>query len=78
MRMKNDIKPNAMKIDFKEDEFIISFAEIEGEDHPTVEKEAQLSFLPKQMLSVINPMIKSVIDYQEKFGIDLGINKKEW
>ena len=74
--MKNSVKPNAMKVDFNEDKFVISFAEIEGEDHPVVNNEIELMFLPKQMMSVINPMIEAVIKYQREHHINLGINER--
>ena len=28
---------------------------------------------PRNMLSVITPMVSAVVDYQKQFGVDLGI-----
>lgn len=73
--MKDTIKPNAFKIDFNENEFIISFADMEDEDQ--IKKEIDIKFLPEQIMSVIAPLIASVVEYQNKFGVDLGINNEE-
>lgn len=72
--MKQTFKPNAFKINFNENEFVVSFAETEKDDE--LKNEVNLQFVPEQIMSVIAPMFSSVIEYQEKYGADLGIKKK--
>lgn len=73
--MNDTFKPNAFKINFNENEFVVSFAETDGDEN--IRNEVNLEFCPEQIMSVIAPMFASVIDYQEKFNKNLGLVKEE-
>ena len=73
--MNNTFSPNAFKINFNEDVFQVSFAE-EG-DNSVMINEVNLQFAPDTIMSVIAPLFGAVVEYQEKYGKDIGIKKKE-
>ena len=73
--MNNTIKPNAFKINFNENEFVVSFAETD--DTENVMNEINLKFEPEQIMSVIAPLFASVVEYQEKFKKNLGLVKED-
>jgi hypothetical protein len=73
--MNGTIKPNAIKIEFTQEEFRIFFAVIDGENNAT--EEVQVAIAPNNVLSVVAPMVNAVVDYQKQFNIDLGIKTPE-
>ena len=72
--MNNTFKPNAFKIEFNEEEFRVSFAE-EG-DNSVMINEVNLQFAPDTIMSVIAPLFGAVVEYQEKYGKEIGLKKK--
>lgn len=73
--MNSTFSPNAFKIDFNEDVFQVSFAE--EDDNSVMINEVNLQFAPDTIMSVIAPLFGAVVEYQEKYGKDIGIKKKE-
>lgn len=73
--MNSTFSPNAFKIDFNEDVFQVSFAE--EDDNSVRINEVNLQFAPDTIMSVIAPLFGAVVEYQEKYGKDIGIKKKE-
>lgn len=68
------IKPNALKISFNENEFIVSFAE--SVDKDKIDNEVNLLFTPEQVMPVVAPLVDAVVRYQEQFGKNIGLQKK--
>nr|DAI32255.1 MAG TPA: hypothetical protein [Caudoviricetes sp.] len=69
--MNKTITPNAIKIEVNQESFKISFAVTGNSDSITDEVDVMID--PRNMLSVITPMVSAVVDYQKQFGVDLGI-----
>ena len=70
--MKTTIEPNAIKIEYNQDSFIIMFAQMDENEKILNETDIQVD--PKNMLSVIAPIIEAVSGYQDNYDIDLGIH----
>ena len=62
--MNKTITPNAIKIEVNQESFKISFAVTGNSDSITDEVDVMID--PRNMLSVITPMVSAVVDYQKQ------------
>ena len=74
------LSPNAMKVNFTEDKFSLSFALIEREkdEESNIIDAVTLDFSPEDVLSMTSVIISSVAKYQEEFKKNLGLEKAEF